>query len=73
VPELQISFQLIIRSRFRFLTPDDGFLNFPCLKKKAGYGHEVQAGKNYRQRGYGRFLDTDLSNHGKGSIGLRIC
>jgi len=36
--ELQIRFYSIIRFRFRFLTADDGFPNFPCLNKKAVYG-----------------------------------
>jgi hypothetical protein len=49
--ELQIPFKIIIRISFRKLTADDGFLDLPFLKKIAGYGHEVQANENDRQRG----------------------
>ena len=38
-----------------------------------GYGHEVQARENYRQRGNGKVWDTVLSNYGKGLIGSEMC
>jgi hypothetical protein len=63
---LHFRFQPNIRSRFRFLTADDGFPDLPYLKKKAGYGHEVQARENDRQRGYGKVWDAVLSDYVKG-------
>ena len=52
MPELHIRFQLIILFPFKFLHADDGFYEFPCPRKKAEYGHEVQVRENDRQRGY---------------------
>ena len=59
--ELHIRFKLNIRFSLRSLTADDGFPNLPCLEKKAGHD-EVQAKENERQRRYGKFSDTVLSN-----------
>ena len=63
--------KLQIRFQFRILTPDDGFPNFTCLEKKAGYGHEVQEKENYRQRGYEKVWDMVLSIIGKGYSGCK--
>ena len=63
--ELQIRFHFFIRFQFRFLTAVDGLSQYSCLKKKAGYGHEVQARENDRQRGYGKVWDMVLGNYGK--------
>jgi len=71
VRDLHIRSHPIIRFSFRFLTADDGFPNFPCLKKKTDYGHEVQARENDRQRGYGKVWDMDLSNYGKHEFNLK--
>jgi len=68
LPELHIRFQPIIHFSFRFLTTDEGLPNFPYLKKKTGYGHEVQARENDWQRRYGKVWDMVLSDYGTGEF-----
>ena len=41
-----------------------GFPEFPCPRKKAEYGHEVQASENDRQRRYGKVWDAVLNDYG---------
>jgi hypothetical protein len=43
------------------------------MKKKAGYGHEVQVKENDRQREFEKFLDTVFERLWERVIGLEMC
>jgi len=64
--ELQIRFQLNIRSSFSLLTADDGYPKFRVWKRKRNMDNEVQASENDRQRGYEKVWDMVLNDYGKG-------
>ena len=43
------------------------------MKKKAGYGHELQVKENDRQREFEKFLDTVFERLWERVIGLEMC